>query len=490
MTLRGTQVGILGTVFLVLLMSAAPALARTVAQGQNQGMAEDPVNLGDLWEGVGTGLGALLPSDILPPDSGTVKKPTRSTEASAAAPEKEKKPSEPAPAVATPSAPQPSAPYRVYAAPVLVDEDQTKPDATPVVTHLTSEKTQVPQKPKQLESLPPTSALATTTMIPLLPWDAPPMANPQFLPVASNHDLPGDHSAITRAIIFIHDISRDASEGLSALTLLAGADEHATLILAPQFLLEIDVARFAKYLPEGGRNVARWPYATAPGWPIGGDSVTTVSQRGISSFTALDILLLYLADTKTFPHLRDIVVAGHGVGADFTQRYAAVGRAPDLLAGQGILVRFLVANASSYLYFTPSRPVATGETFSVADPSACESVDLYPYGLGQLVPYARTRGGNAIRQHYPERKVTILVGDKTGADPFPDVNCAAVAQGKNRLTRARYYERHIRTSFGDTTQTTQNIIVVPNAAYDLFGMFGSYCGLAVLFGNGVCGTTK
>lgn len=322
---------------------------------------------------------------------------------------------------------------------------------------------------------------------PILPPGTPDGVPPQLLPLASNHDLRGDQSGITRAVIVIHDIARDASEVLAMMTTLAGMDNATTLILAPQFLLEIDITRFLTYLPDQGQGLLRWPVSRSMGWQTGEDSQARSPQKGISSFMALDFILLYLADRGLFPNLQQIVIAGHGMGADFVQRYAAVGYAPSMLAQQKLPVRFLVANASSYLYFTGTRPVLAGDAFGQPDTTRCAGVNNFPYGLSRFVPYARRYGGDSIRLRYPERQVMYLLSEKIAADPFLDTGCAAMMQGKDRLARGRNYARHLSMSFGDTVQKAQTFVMVPSAAYDPVALFGSYCGMAMLFGDGNCG---
>jgi hypothetical protein len=393
-----------------------------------------------------------------------------------------KLPADAAPAaVDAKKAPQPPATYRVYPTPVVSEQEGIRDsglgtrDGTPFLSS---------QAPNPESRIPAVAGIGNQ-YFPILPLNAISNTSPQFLPLVGNRDLATDHDAVTRAIIFIHDLSRNAGEGVSMLTTLAGADGGTTLILAPQFLLGIDVARFAAHLPEEGRVIARWPLG-AGGWQMGGDSVSQPPQKGISSFTALDLLLLYLADKQTFPQLQQVVIAGHGMGADFVQRYAAAGQAPDILTAQGLPVRFLVANASSYLYFTALRPGTVGPNFVPPNTSQCAGVNTYPYGLGDLVPYARRSGGNAIRLRYPERRVMYLLGDKITGDPFLDMSCAAMIQGKDRFTRGRNYERYLVMSFGDDARATQSFAYVPNGGYDPVALFGSYCGLAMLFGDGVC----
>ena len=394
---------------------------------------------------------------------------------------------------------QPTAPYKVYPSPYVPDDMTISPpltgagadgyarDRTPIV-----QAPDLPPEMRKTEAPPPAGPVAVPVnamsrqYFPLLPLNAPPDTPPQMLPLASNLDLAAEHPGVSRAIIFIHDLSRDASEGLSMMTTLAGTDNGTTMILAPQFPLEADIARFAPHLPDQGRGIARWPVSRNSGWQTGEDSLARPSQKGISSFTAMDLLLLYLADRKTFPGLGQVVIAGHGMGADFVQRYAAMGQAPDILKGQNLPVRFLVANASSYLYLTGVRPAAGGSNFVIPDASQCRDVNNYPYGLNNLAAYARRSGGNAIRLSYPERRVMFLLSEKIASDPYLDTDCAATAQGKDRLARGRNYERYLMMSFGDTAQETQSFTLVPNAGYDPVSLFGSYCGLSLLFGDGNC----
>ena len=62
-----------------------------------------------------------------------------------------------------------------------------------------------------------------------------------------------------------------------------------------------------------------------------------------------------------------VVVFGNSAGGQFVNRYAAVGRGPDVLAARGLRVRFVVANPSTYLYFGRERPVAVPDAAHVND---------------------------------------------------------------------------------------------------------------------------
>jgi hypothetical protein len=328
------------------------------------------------------------------------------------------------------------------------------------------------------------AASMAAAFFPILPFDAAPDVEPSLLPVASNHPLDENHAGLTRGVVVIHDFSRDAGKALETVTALAGSDNGSTIILAPQFLLDSDIVRFADNLPDKGRNFARW---TLGGWATGADSLPSPPQKGISSFTALDLLLMFLADRNSFPDMRAITVIGHGEGGDFVQRYAVAGRAPDILAAQKLPVRFIVADAGSYLYLSNLRPRSNRQGFSPPDEKACKDFNQWPYGLDGLNAYARREGVNAIKTRFAARKVNYLVGeDASRNDPAPDNGCAAMSEGADIPMRAIDYATYTGLLFGQGSGKHQDLMVVPNTGYDAAALYGSACGMTLLFGDGDC----
>lgn len=326
--------------------------------------------------------------------------------------------------------------------------------------------------------------VASTSYFPVLPFDASPDSNPEFLPIVSNHELDGDHTGLTQAIIAIHDFTRDAQNTLATLSSLAGSRNGTALIIAPQFLLDFDVARLASRLPDQGRMFVRWPL---DGWQNGGDSLATPPAKPISAFTVIDLMVLYLSDKKTFPDMKQITIVGHGAGGDFVQRYAASGRAASVMGADSPQLRFLVANASSYLYMTGLRPRAGKGGFTTPDAATCPAFNGYPYGVDKLNDYVRRVGATAIKLSYASRNITYLIGEKTStSDPLPDNSCAAMLQGTDRNIRANYYNAYLNLAFGEGINKHQKFLTVPKASYNPAALFGSPCGLAVLFGNGLC----
>lgn len=313
-------------------------------------------------------------------------------------------------------------------------------------------------------------------------------AAPQLLPVISNYALDGSHVDVTHAIIVIPDYTRDAKANAAMIVSLAGDGNAASFILAPQFLLDSDMARLSAMQPEQSKALARWPL---DGWINGGDSLAVSPQKPISSFTVMDLLLLYLSETKIFPNLQTVTIAGHGEGADFVQRYAAAGQAPDILDRQHLTVRFLAANASSYLYFTAPRFLTTKPggkpSLSTPDVAHCPAYNAYPYGLDNPNDYVKRVGAGAIKLRYLSRSVTYLAGEKAAeGDALVDNSCAAILQGPNRVARLTGYNMYMNVTFGDASQKRQRFSKVPKAGYEPAALFGSVCGMSVLFGDGEC----
>ena len=325
-------------------------------------------------------------------------------------------------------------------------------------------------------------AVPATSYFPVLPFGAADETLPQMIPVAANHALEGVHAGVTRAIIVVHDESRDANSALAMISALAGQANAGTLIVAPQFLLPSDIVRFADHLPEKGRAFTTWPMA---GWGVGDDSIVTPGHKGISSFTVIDLMLMVLADRDLFPDLKTIIIAGSGAGASFVQRYAAFGMAAEPVAHANIDVRYLLADAPSYLYLTPDRPLGGSKGFGIPAVAACPAYNAYPYGLDALNPYARHVGANAAKIDYALQFVTYL--NAPGADVLPESNCAAVFQGADGATRAANYALYLQSLYGEVADKTQKFFNAPNTKNDAVGLFGSACGMAVLFGDGMCG---
>ena len=52
--------------------------------------------------------------------------------------------------------------------------------------------------------------------------------------------------------------------------------------------------------------------------------------------------------------------------------------------------------------------------------------------------------------------------------------------------RAANYNAYLFQLFGDFIARTQKFFTIPKTGYDPIALFGSTCGMTVLFGNGEC----
>ncbi len=250
---------------------------------------------------------------------------------------------------------------------------------------------------------------------------------------------------ITRAVLVLHGVRRDADAYFrSAKTAQAAAGEagKATIMIAPQFLTAMDVETFG--LPP---DTLRWTFS---GWE-GGDPA--VGPEPVSSFSALDAILAKLADRRLFPNLKQVVVAGHSGGAQVVQRYAIATKGDLALIREGIAVRYVVANPSSYAYFSAERPE----------------------------PYLADATIAALEQAYVARRVVYLLGalDNDPNDPALDKTCMAEAEGANRYVRGHAYAAAMQAR--DNGTPNHSVWDVPGVGHQDEKMLTSPCGLKALF---------
>lgn len=304
------------------------------------------------------------------------------------------------------------------------------------------------------------------------------------LPFYSSRPIDPDDHAVERALVVIHGTRRNADEYHAWGTRAAGAAGMlpSTIVVTPQFLMEIDVNEHAP-----GDDVLFW---TNNGWKQGDRSRSTEDNSRparISSYEAMDALLTRLADT--FPNLERIVIAGHSAGGQYVNRYAAGNLTePDLRTastGEPISVRYVVSNPSSYVYLCEKRPDGGGG-FSVPDDQArrdCPNYNRYKYGLEGLNSYMSRAGAERIREQYPRREVVYLLGERDN-DPdarYLDKSCPAMLQGTNRLDRGLAYHRYLRENYGPHALEWHSEAVVPGVGHSASRMFNAEEGLEALF---------
>jgi pimeloyl-ACP methyl ester carboxylesterase len=293
------------------------------------------------------------------------------------------------------------------------------------------------------------------------------------VPLDISLDWSKPQPGITRAVILLHGKGRDVDgyyRDLQRVAREAGRGAAGSILIAPQFLNEDDVK--AHGLP---KEVVRWRTGA---WEAG---VPAVGPAGISAYEILDAFLLRLADRTLFPDLRDIVLAGHSAGGQAVQRYAVVGRAPAEVAARGIHLRFVIANPSSYLYFSDERPEQLA--------FKCSGWDRWRYGTRNAPAYVNlinARGWAEMEADYAKADVIYLLGDED-IDPREkdlDISCAGEAEGPTRLARGQAYFAYLKARH--PTEWAQRVWLVEGVAHSGRKMVEAPCGVKALFANGTC----
>ena len=294
------------------------------------------------------------------------------------------------------------------------------------------------------------------------------------VPIRLSHDWSHPQPGVVRAVVAIHGLSRDDLLAGENAAWQANGTAQDTIIVTPQFLIQRDIDAY--HLSD---DVLRW---SPHGWIRGSGAREPAS---ISSYSVLDTILARLADRRIFPRLGIVVIAGHSAGGQFVQRYAAVGHGQAPLDALGIHIRYVVANPSSYLYFTDDRPIPPGREAASA---ACPNADAWHYGLdGRLPAYVpRPLDPKALEEHYLGQDVVYLLGtaDNDPDQKALDKSCAAEQQGPTRFARGIDYIAYLLSRHPGTMK--QRVMEVPGVGHSSFRMYDSACGRAALFDEAGC----
>ena len=288
------------------------------------------------------------------------------------------------------------------------------------------------------------------------------------VPIYVLRDWTRPQPEVRRALVVLHGRLRNADVYLRSAQeaqAAAGTAGRDTLLVLPQFLATPDIA--GHQLPA---QMLRWG---PDGW-MGGEAATAPAP--LSAFDVLDAILARLADRTIFPNLAHVVLAGHSGGAQVVHRYAIVGKGEAALANAGVPVRYVVANPSSYLYFSAERPASV---------EGCVRYNHWKYGWDEAPPYAREKSPEAYEKAYAARDVVYLLGadDTDPRHPALDRSCGARAEGPQRRARGMAYFEHIKAR---NPGTRQQLRVIPGVGHEGDRMLTSACGLAALFDRPGC----
>jgi len=300
------------------------------------------------------------------------------------------------------------------------------------------------------------------------------------------HPLGVANPDIHRAFIMVHGTNRNADHYFAtanAAAFLAGVRDD-TLVIAPHFVSS-DRGCMDKLEP----NEVSWSCG-GDSWRSGGSST---SDPKLASFDFVDQILRELANKKTFPNLRAIVVAGHSAGGQFVNRYEMANKVHDTL---GVPVSYVVANPSSYAWPDAMRPLQEGDatpeaagkgwdktephtnfTYGPFDPTKgsrlldstapgrpAPNFDKWPFGLEDRTGgYTKGLTNDQLIKQLTSRPVTYLLSQ---VDTLPlggfDSSANAMAQGATRRARGEAFVKYVN----DTFHVQQKAIIVEECGHN------------------------
>ena len=244
---------------------------------------------------------------------------------------------------------------------------------------------------------------------------------------------------LQRAVIVIHGARRDPQNYhagmIQALLKVTDNDEispDTVSILAPYFVNDQDEG--VGY--EAGSRALVW-YDDE--WAGGSNNELPQSAaRSVSAFAVLDQIVQYYGDQERFPNINQIVVAGHSMGAQMAQRYAAVGRTPRQL-GISTPVSYYIGDPNSMVWFETSRPLSTGK---------CPTYDNYREGWANYDSFGAERAGDmtyntelvgqgrdALLSNYRSKTIAYGRAERDRGDYKGADDCSVYTTGKDRSER-------------------------------------------------------
>lgn len=281
------------------------------------------------------------------------------------------------------------------------------------------------------------------------------------LPLFTNGSLSQPSQPWQTVLIIVHGRKRNAGDYFDVARHMVEGTDASTLIIAPQFLADVDIKAHGL-----DNNYLYWDEL---GW-MGGDDA--LGPESISGFAVFDDLIEYLSDRSKFPDLRRIIVAGHSGGGQVVHRYA-------VLSGTTADIHFIVANPSSYVYFSKDRVNEQG--FFIPSEDAYPGYNSWKYGMENRPAYGQGYSDKLLEERYVARNVTYLLGacDSNPEHLALDRTAPAMAQGMHRLGRGRAYWRYLQERHGPALH--HRYFEIPGVGHDPLGIFTTSVARASLF---------
>ena len=340
---------------------------------------------------------------------------------------------------------------------------------------------------------------------------------------------PQDTRKIRMIWIVVHGANRNADDYFCAASAAISRQERyraeEVILVVPRFVVPSDLSQDPAY-----DHVLQWDDTPDGPWRYGANAIwpraTSVpNDSNISSFDVLDAMVDAMVRTQ-FPNLQHIVVAGHSSGGQFVQRWALLSPYAGKEGYQnGIPIRHIVANPSSFAYLIPERYNATTQQWVIPqNTAACPEYNTWEWGLElshDTPAYVRnilkgfrnetttvineTVTGSspyqALVERFAKREVVYLAGSQdrcnvsstSSSSSKPQAwcqshglerTCQDELQGLERMERHnRYMQMLQQIPVVKFEKKYHSSMIVPGVGHDHSLMFSSPVGLQAIFGE-------
>lgn len=196
-------------------------------------------------------------------------------------------------------------------------------------------------------------------------------------------------------------------------------NDDSVLLMAPVFFNQQDREHGAVRHKEISFHNAEWS--------AGGSVREPRAFKNISSFDVLDFMTNMVMDKSKFPNLKKVVIAGHSIGAQLAFHHAIAKK----LGPNEDKISYWIGDPGAYTYMNSSRPFSTKD---------CDNYNDWPYSItnvNTLPKYARDHAGpngSHLVDNFRSREIHFAVAENDNGAGVK--NCAARAQGPNRIARA------------------------------------------------------
>lgn len=238
---------------------------------------------------------------------------------------------------------------------------------------------------------------------------------------------------VQRAVIIIHGRDRDPGN------YMVYAQNALRVVTSDHNVNLSSVALLVPYFPNRADRHVGFPWRDGHG-PISNALVWKGSQwsasatnhypkhaQTISSFEVLDQLVRHFDNKTEFPNLKQIVIAGHSLGAQAVNRYAQIGN--DFPTQSP--VTYYIANPNSWTWMDTTRPSST---------AGCPTYDDWRSGFSNFAAYPMRYGIELVSKGRAEVRARWMSRSKAFALALQDYGdssqtCEPLTTGLNHHDR-------------------------------------------------------